>query len=108
MKGIPLKLLLINCILILGEGCQNITTDLQTRFNAKYKADIKFYTYASRAGPVTDYDNLMGSVKLGEDVLRVHFSCDKVINPNTDERLTFIHALFNYENLASRLLIDDI
>lgn len=107
-EGHPIKIVIDQLYPDTREGCQNITTDLQTRFNAKYKADIKFHTYASRAGPVTDYDNLMGSVKLGEDVLRVHFSCDKVINPNTDERLTFIHALFNYENLASRLLIDDI
>lgn len=92
----------------MGEGCQNIMNDLQTRFNAKYNADIKFHTLASRAGPITDYENLLGSVKLGEDILRVHFSCDKVKKPDTEERLTFIHALFHYENLASRLLIDDI
>lgn len=92
----------------MGEGCQNIMTDLQTRFNDKYKADIKFHTYASRAGPITDYENLLGAVKLGEDILRVHFSCDKLKKPDTEERLTFIHALFHYENLASRLLIDDI
>lgn len=92
----------------MGEGCQNIMNDLQTRFNDKYKADIKFHTYASRAGPVTDYGNLMGAIKLGEDILRVHFSCSEVKKPDTEEMLTFIHALFHYENLASRLLVDDI
>ena len=92
----------------MGEGCHNIMTDIQTRFNEKYKADIKFNVYASRAGPITDYEHLSGSVKLGEDVLRVVFACDKVKKQDTEERLTFIHALFHYENLASRLLIDDI
>ena len=91
-----------------GEDCSAIIKDLQTRFNAKYKADISFRTYPSRYGSATDYNVLLGAVKLGEDVLRVNFSCDKIKNPSTNERLTFIHALFHYENLASRLLIDDI
>lgn len=104
----PLKITIDQLYPDTGEVCSNIIKDIQIRFNDKYKADIKFRTYPSRYGSVTDYDTLLGSVKLGEDVLRVNFSCNKIQNPKTSERLTFIHALFHYENLASRLLIDDI
>ena len=104
----PLKIIIDQLYPDTGEECSGIIKDIQTRFNDTYKADITFRTYPSRYGSVTDYDTLLGSVKLGEDVLRVDFSCNKIQNPKTSERLTFIHALFHYENLASRLLIDDI
>lgn len=104
----PLKITIDQLYPDTGEQCSNIIKDLQTRFNAKYNADIKFKTYPVRYGVGIDYDVLLGSVTLGEDVLRVNFSCKKVIKPTTGESLTFVHALFNYENLASRLLIDDI
>lgn len=103
----PLKITIDQLYPDTGEQCKNIMEDLQVRFNAKYRADIKFYTYNDRWGPKVDYNLLLGSVKLGEDVLRVVFKCEKVENPSK-ERLTFVHALFHYENLASRLLIDDI
>ena len=104
----PLKITIDQLYPDTGEQCSNIIKDLQTRFNAKYNADIKFKTYPVRYGVGIDYDVLLGSVTLGEDVLRVNFSCKKVIKPTTGESLTFVHALFNYDNLASRLLIDDI
>lgn len=104
----PLKITIDQLYPDTGEQCSNIIKDLQTRFNAKYNADIKFKTYPVRYGVGIDYDVLVGAVTLGEDVLRVNFSCKKVIKPTTAESLTFVHALFNYENLASRLLIDDI
>lgn len=107
-ESYPLKITIDQLYPDTGEQCSNIIKDLQTRFNAKYNADIKFKTYPVRYGVGIDYDVLVGAVTLGEDVLRVNFSCKKVIKPTTAESLTFVHALFNYENLASRLLIDDI
>lgn len=107
-EGHPLKITIDQLYPDTGEVCGNIIKDLKVRFNDKYKADINFRTYPSRYGSATDYDTLLGAVKLGEDILRVDFSCNKIQNPTTSERLTFIHALFHYENLASRMLIDDI
>lgn len=104
----PLKIIIDQLYPDTGEECSGIIKDIQTRFNTKYKANIEFRTYPSRFGSVTDYDTLSGSVTLGEDILRAKFSCDKIKHPSTNERLTFIHALFHYGNLASRLLIDDI
>jgi hypothetical protein len=104
----PIKIIIDQLYPDTGELCQGIMTDLQSRFNDKYKADINFTTYSGRFGPSTDYNSLYGSVKLGEDILRVGFSCNKVKKPDSNEKFTFIHALFDYENLASRLLIDNI
>lgn len=104
----PLKIVIDQLYPDTGEPCSVIIDDIKNRFNSKYNADIEFKIYPSRYGGYTDRNTIAGSVKLGEDILRVGFSCSKVKKPNSNESLTFVHALFHYENLASRLLIDDI
>lgn len=103
VKGIKVEQL----IPTVNDSCSFIVTDIKDRFNQKYNAELKNPIIGGRF-PTTDTNTAHGRINLGKDYMSIYFQCS--IIPDQDDKkkqYVYLKSVFNYDNMATNLLIND-
>lgn len=91
-----------------NENCKNIVSDFKSAFEEKYSTNLSYGRSFSRFGDGLDYSKLNGDFYFGKDKINLDIFCDVVISSKDNSRFFYFKASFNYENMASRFIIDGL
>lgn len=103
VKGIKVEQL----IPIVNDNCSFIITDIKDRFSQKYNTELKNPVIGGRF-PTTDTTVAHGRINLGKDYMSISFKCS-IIPDEKDKKKQYLYlkSIFNYDNMATNLLIND-
>lgn len=103
VKGIKVEQL----IPTVNDSCSFIVTDIKDRFNKKYNAELKNPVVGGRF-PTSDAKRAYGRINLGKDYMSISFEC-LIVPDEKDKKKQYVYlkSIFNYDNMATNLLIND-
>ncbi len=99
------QILIQNLIPYDDENCKHIIAEIKSSFERATMRTLSFGKRYPRGGPIDDLNSLNSVLSFGKDVLKINFSCSYINSMSGDK--IFITSSFNYENLASRILLED-